>query len=92
VKKPEVEGNKYVTSSLVLSFIYTCMKSLAEDGSIKHPWFGPGNPCREFTVSSAHESIKTVRIRIRQDLEDRWLTNLREDRKRFLFYCIEIRG
>ena len=59
------------------------MKSLAGDGSIKQPWFGPGNPCREFSVSSAHESIKSVRISIRQDLEDRCLTNLNEDRKRF---------
>jgi len=28
------EGDKYVTSMLVLPFINTCMKSLAEDGSI----------------------------------------------------------
>ena len=26
------------------------MKSLAEHGSIKHPWFGPGNPWCEFPV------------------------------------------
>jgi len=28
----QAEGDKYVNSSLVLSFIKTCMKSLAEDG------------------------------------------------------------
>ncbi len=31
------EGDKYVTSSLVLPFIHTCMKSLAEHGSIEQP-------------------------------------------------------
>ncbi len=30
----QTEGNKYVTSSLVLSFINTCIKTLAGDGSI----------------------------------------------------------
>ena len=59
------------------------MKSLAEHGSIKQPWFGPANPRREFPVSSAHESIKAGRSSIRQDLQDRWVTNLNEDRKRF---------
>jgi hypothetical protein len=49
VKK--AEDDKYVTSSLVLSFIHTCMKSLAEDVSIKQFWFGPANPRREFPVS-----------------------------------------
>ena len=31
----QAEGDKYVTSSLVLPFVHTCMKILAEDGSIK---------------------------------------------------------
>jgi hypothetical protein len=79
----QVEADKYVTSSLVLPFIHTCMKSLAENGSIKQPWFGPANPRREFPVSSAHESIKVARLSIRQDLEDRWVTNLNEERKSF---------
>jgi hypothetical protein len=34
-------------------------------------------------VSSAHESIKVARLSIRQDLEDRWVTNLNEERKSF---------
>jgi hypothetical protein len=72
-----------VTSSLILSFIHTCMKSVAEDGSIKQPWFGPANPRREFPVTSVHESIKVVRLSIRQDLQDRWVTNSNEDRKSF---------
>jgi hypothetical protein len=59
------------------------MKSIGEHGSIKHPWFGPVNPRREFPVSSAHESIKTAPFSIRQDLQDRWVTNLHEDRKSF---------
>jgi hypothetical protein len=59
------------------------MKSLAGDGSIKQPRFGPAYPRCEFPVSSSHESIKSVRISIRQDLEDRCFTNLNEDRKRF---------
>jgi hypothetical protein len=79
----QTEDDKYVTSSLVLSFIHTYMKSLAEHGSMKQPWFGPANPQREFPVSSSHESIKSTRLSIRQDLEDRWVTNLNEERKSF---------
>ncbi len=59
------------------------MKSLAEHGSLKQSWFGPANPRSEFPVSSSHESIKDTRLSIRQDLQDRWVTNLNEDRKSF---------
>ena len=79
----QAEGDEYVTASLVLSFINTCMKSLAGDGSIKQPWFGKGNTRSEFPVSSAHESIKSARQSVREDLELRWVTNLNEERKRF---------
>ncbi len=41
------------------------------------------NPESEFPVSSTHESIKTTCLSITEDLEDRWVTNLNEDRKRF---------
>ena len=34
-------------------------------------------------MSSSHESIKAARLSIRQDLQDRWVTNLNEDRKSF---------
>jgi hypothetical protein len=34
-------------------------------------------------VSSAHESIKSARKSVREDLELRWVTNLSEERKRF---------
>jgi hypothetical protein len=44
------------------------MKSLAEDGSIKQPWFDPGNARSEFSVSSANESIKAARISNREDV------------------------
>ena len=73
-----------MTSSLVLTFINTCMKSLVGDGSIKQPWFDKGNARREFPVSSAHESIKSARKRVREDFELRWVTNLSEERKRFI--------
>ena len=58
----------YVTSSLVLSFINTCIKSLADDGSNKQPssWSGKGHARSEFPVSSAHESIKSARKKGRQ--------------------------
>ncbi len=59
-----IPRHKYVTISLVLSFIHTCMKSLEEHGSIKQSWFGLTNPWREFPVSSVHESIKTARLSI----------------------------
>ena len=77
------EGDECVTSSLVLPFINTCMKSLSGGGSIKQPWFGKGNARSEFPVSSAHESIKSARQSVREDLELRWVTNLSEERKRF---------
>ena len=38
---------------------------------------------REFAVSSAHTSVQSVRKNIREDMEDRWVTTLSEDRKRF---------
>ena len=72
-----------MTNSLVLSFINTCIKSLVGDGSIKQPWFGKGNARSEFPVSSTHESIKSARKVVREDLELRWVTNLSEERKRF---------
>ncbi len=37
----------------------------------------------EFPVSSTHESIKSGRKSVREDLEFRWVTNLNEERKRF---------
>jgi hypothetical protein len=50
--------------------------------SIKQPWFGKGNTRSEFPVSSAHESIKSPRKSVREDLDLRWVTNLSEERKR----------
>ena len=47
------------------------------------PWFGKGNARSEFPVSSVHESIKSARKSVREDLELRWVTNLSEERKRF---------
>ena len=34
-------------------------------------------------MSSAHACVQSVRQNIREDMEDRWVTNLSEDRKRF---------
>ena len=56
---------KYVTSSLLLLFIDTCMKSLVGDGSIKQPRFGKGHARGEFPVSLAHEFMKSARKRQR---------------------------
>ena len=44
---------------------------------------GTGNVRREFPVSSVHVCVQSVRKNIREDMEDRWVTNLSEDRKRF---------
>ncbi len=38
---------------------------------------------REFPMSSTHVCVQYVRQNIREDMEDRWVTNLNEDRKRF---------
>ena len=57
--------------------------NLTGDGSIKQPWFGKGNVRSEFPVSSVHESMKSARKNVREDLELRWVTNLSEERKRF---------
>jgi hypothetical protein len=46
-------------------------------------WLGTGNVHREFPVSSVHVCVQSVLKNIREDMEDRWVTNLSEDRKRF---------
>jgi hypothetical protein len=51
--------------------------------TMQEPWFGKGNARSEFPVSSAHESIKSARKSVREDLDLRWVTNLSEERKRF---------
>ena len=79
----QAEGDKYPTSSLVLPFMNSCMSSLSEDAPIKQTWLGTGSVRREFPVSSAHACVQSVRKNIREDMEDRWVTNLSEDRKRF---------
>jgi hypothetical protein len=61
----------------------SCMRSLSEDAPIKQTWLGTANVRREFPVSSAHASVQSVRKNIREDMEDRWVTNLSEDRKKF---------
>ncbi len=48
----QTEGDKYPTSSLVLSFMNSC---LSEDAPIKQTWLGTGNVRREFPVSSEHD-------------------------------------
>jgi len=59
------------------------MRSLSEDAPIQQTWLGTANVRREFPVSSAHACVQSVRKNIREDMEDRWVTNLSEDRKRF---------
>jgi len=58
-------------------------RALQEMIVLNSPWFGKGNARSEFPVSSAHESIKSARKSVREDLELRWVTNLSEERKRF---------
>ncbi len=53
------------------------------DDAIKQSWFDKGNVRSEFPVSLDHESIKSARKSVREDLELRWVTNLSEKRKRF---------
>jgi hypothetical protein len=77
------EGDKYPTSNLVLSFMNTYMRSLSEDDPIKQTWLGTGNVSREFPVSSVYDCFQYVRQNIREDMEDRWVTNFNEDGKRF---------
>ncbi len=61
----------------------SCMRSLSEDAPIKQTWLDTGNVRREFPVSSTHTCVQSVRKNIREDIQDRWVTNLSEDRKRF---------
>jgi hypothetical protein len=44
---------------------------------------GHTNVRREFQVSTTHDCVQYVRQNIREDMEDIWVTNLSEDRKRF---------
>ncbi len=37
----------------------------------------------DITVSSTHDCVQSVSKNIGEDMEDRWVTNLSEDRKRF---------
>jgi hypothetical protein len=41
-------------------------------------------------VSSAHACVQSVRKNIREDLEDRWVTKLIEDRKRFYLVASQL--
>ena len=59
------------------------MRSLSENSLIKQTWLTPANVLREFPVSSAHVCVQSVRKNIREDMKDRWVTTLSEDRKRF---------
>ncbi len=77
------EGDKYSTNNLVLSLMNSCMRSLSEDDPINQTWLGTGNVRRKFPVSSVHDCVQYVRQNFREDMEDRWVTKLNEDRKRF---------
>jgi hypothetical protein len=44
---------------------------------------GKGKKSRTVSDDSAHSCVQSVRHNIREDMEDRWVTNLSEDRKRF---------
>jgi hypothetical protein len=77
------EGDKYPTISLVLSFMNSYMMSLSEDAPINQTWLDTANMLREFSVSSVYVCVQYVLQNIREDMEDRWVTNLSEDRKRF---------
>jgi hypothetical protein len=79
----QAEGDEYSTSNLVLPFMNSCMRSLSEDDPINQTWLVTGNVHRIFPVSSVHACVQYVRQNIREDMEDRWVTNLNEDRKRF---------
>ena len=79
----QTEGDKYPVSRFVLSFMNSCMRSLSEDSPIKETCLGTGNVRREFPLSSVHDCVQFVRKNIREDMEDRWVTNLIENRKRF---------
>ena len=57
--------------------------SLSEDAPIIQTCLSTGNVRREFAVSSVHVCVQSVRKNIGEDMEDRWVTNLSEDRKRF---------
>jgi hypothetical protein len=78
----QTEGDTYPTNILVLSFMNSYMRSLSEDAPIKQTCLGTGNVNREFPVSSVYVCVQYVLQNIREDMEDRWVTNL-NDRKRF---------
>jgi hypothetical protein len=56
----QVEGDKYPTSSLVLSFMNSFMRSLSEGTPLKQSRFDTGL-FREFPVSSVHVCVQSVR-------------------------------
>jgi hypothetical protein len=84
VVKQEEGDTEYPTSSLVLSFMNSGMRSLSEDDPINQTWLGTGNVSREFSVSSVYVCVQYVRQNIREDMEDRWVTNLNEKTRFYL--------
>jgi hypothetical protein len=62
------EGDKYPTTSLVLSFMNSFMRSLSEDHPIKKTLFDTANVYREFPVSSLHVCVQSVRKNIKEDI------------------------
>ncbi len=68
----------------------SCIRSLSEDASIQQTWLGTANVRRQFPVSSAHVYVQSARKNIREDLKDRWVTNLSEDRKRFYLVASQL--
>ena len=50
----------YPTSSLVLSFMNSCMRSLSEDDPSKQTWLDTGNVCREFRTASMDFDVASV--------------------------------
>ncbi len=81
VKQTEGEVSYYQPRSAIHEHIHE--ESFREDAPMKKTWLGTGNVRREFPVSLAHACVQYVRQNIREDMEDRWVTNLSEDRKRF---------
>jgi hypothetical protein len=79
----QAEGDKYVTASLVLPFVNSCLESLSPTGIIKQQWLSDTDKRKQFPASSCHKLIKDARVRISDDLESRWITGLSLERREF---------
>ena len=79
-----LEGTMYVTSSLVLPYVYRLIEGTA-DGMLYLPWKAQGS--QWLRAEQLNPAVRAARRLLHDDLEARWLTGLPEDQRTELEIC-----